>query len=125
MAGISQGCLGVGRPFCCISQSAGEWELPGGRLEATDAGPVEALKREMSEELGLDVTVGPMLDSWIYDVEGKRVLILTYRCEGEQPAGLSHSDEHIAVALLDEAELADLDIPAGYLRSIRVVVEVP
>ena len=99
-----------------------EWELPGGRLDATDASPEDALRREMAEELGLEVTVGAMIDSWIYDVEGKRVLIVTYSCQATEPESLTHSDEHTAVALMTLADLERASIPEGYLRSIGAVV---
>lgn len=99
-----------------------EWELPGGRLDATDPGPVEALRREMMEELGLAVEVGPAIDSWIYDVEGRRVLILTYRCQAPEPTRLAHSDEHTMVSTFTPEELATERLPAGYLRSIRTAL---
>ena len=99
-----------------------EWELPGGRLDAADDGPVEALRREMMEELSLDVRVGPAVDSWIYDVEGRRVLILTYECEAVEPSNLAHSDEHTRVAALTLKQLASESIPAGYVRSITAAL---
>ncbi len=95
-----------------------EWELPGGRLDASDASPEAALRREMAEELGLDVEVGPLIDTWIYDVEHTRVLILTFACTAVRPATLTCSDEHVAVAELDLAALRRESIPDGYLRSI-------
>lgn len=102
-----------------LENGRGEWELPGGRLDATDASPVAALRREMREELGIEVVVGALVDSWIYDVAGRRVLILTHRCAAERPSRLEHSDEHQRVAELTLAELEGAPIPAGYLRSIR------
>ncbi|MEE9415231.1 MAG: NUDIX domain-containing protein [Acidimicrobiales bacterium] len=116
-----KGVLGWGNRFVVLRNHRGEWELPGGRLEATDHGPVETVRRELCEEIGLDVAVGSLVDSWVYKVEGKSVLILTYRCEADEPEELQHSDEHTEVALMDLAGLADLLIPAGYLRSIREV----
>ena len=104
-----------------LRNDRGEWELPDGRLEPSDASPQDALRREIGEELGLDAEIGTPLDSWIYDVEGKRVLIVTYACTASRPAVLSHSDEHTEVGLLTPAELADAPIPDGYLRSIESV----
>lgn len=97
----------------------GEWELPGGRLDATDASPEQALQRELHEELGVDAEVGPLVDTWIYDVAGKRVLIMTFACTAERPPNLTHSDEHTDVAELDLDELRAEVIPAGYLHSIE------
>ena len=64
-----------------------------------------------------------MIDSWIYDVAGKRVLILTYACTASRPAVLSHSDEHTEVGVLTAAELANANIPSGYLQSINTVFD--
>lgn len=99
-----------------------EWELPGGRLDATDASPEAALQREMQEELGLDVEVGAPIDSWIYDVGGKRVLIVAYACTADRPSTLEFSHEHVAVAELTPEQLRSEPIPAGYLRSIDAAV---
>lgn len=43
----------------------GRWLMPGGGAELADS-PRQACKRELSEELGLDITVGPLLAvDWI------------------------------------------------------------
>jgi len=54
-----------------------EWELPGGRLEK-DETPEQAVTRELEEELGAIIQVGRLIDSWVYHVTGKDVLILAY-----------------------------------------------
>lgn len=113
-----KGVLAWGGRVVVLRNGRGEWELPGGRLETSDPGPEAALRREIAEELGLQAEVGPLVDSWVYDVEGKRVLILTYACQAPPPGQLVLSDEHTEVGLLTPAELADEPIPAGYLRSI-------
>lgn len=117
-----KGVLSWDNQVVVLRNDRDEWELPGGRLDATDANPVDALRREMQEELGLDVEVGPLIDSWIYDVEGKRVLILTYSCTAGRPGELRHSDEHLAVAEFTIDELRSEPLPGGYLRSIEAVL---
>jgi len=114
-----KGVLGWEGSVVVLRNNRDEWELPGGRLDATDASPAAALRREMHEELGLDVEVGPLVDSWIYDVEGKRVLILTYSCNAERPAELGYSDEHTDVAEFTLDALRSESIPEPYLRSIE------
>jgi 8-oxo-dGTP pyrophosphatase MutT (NUDIX family) len=113
-----KGVVGWDGQVVVLRNRRGEWELPGGRLDATDASPEAALRREMVEELRLEVEVGPLVDSWVYDVEGKRVLILTFACTAERPIELVHSDEHVDVREFELERLRREPIPVGYLRSI-------
>src|SRR3989442_5494050 len=44
-----------------------EWELPGGKLELGET-PEDCVAREIAEEVGLHVKIGPLLDSWVYHI---------------------------------------------------------
>lgn len=118
-----KGVLSWNGDVVVLRNRRGEWELPGGRLDAADASPEAALRREMQEELGLDVEVGPLVDSWIYDVAGKRVLVLTYACTAARPDVVSHSDEHVDAGEFDLDTLRDEPLPRGYLRSIQAALD--
>ena len=114
-----KGVLGWDDQVVLLRNERNEWELPGGRLESGDASLSDTLQRELHEELGVDAVVEQLLDTWIYEpVPGRRVVIVTYRCEAERPARLHHSDEHSAVGLFHVESLGELALPDGYRRSI-------
>lgn len=96
-----------------------EWELPGGRIELGET-PEQCVAREIAEETQWTVVTGPILDSWMYYIEPVRkyVFIVTYGCYpngGDIPV---LSDEHKEVGLFGESEVAGLNMPDGYKRSI-------
>lgn len=102
-----------------------EWELPGGKLELGER-PEECVGREIEEELGLRVRVGPILDAWLYHIaDGADVLIVTYGCLPEPFARVRHSAEHRVVGWFTLAELDALAMPDGYRRSIRAWADDP
>jgi len=96
-----------------------EWELPGGRLEPGEQ-PEQALVREIAEEMGIEVTCGPILDSWLYDIAGQgQVFIVTYACLLVRPMPLQVSHEHKELRLFAPRFIEGLPMPAGYVASIR------
>jgi ADP-ribose pyrophosphatase YjhB (NUDIX family) len=96
-----------------------EWELPGGRLEIGET-PQECVAREVEEETGWRVRVGPVLDTWLYHVESmnRHVFIATYGCHPTATADIVVSNEHVAAGLVTETDLPALNLPDGYRRSI-------
>ena len=71
--------FGTGRCGCCAT-NATSGNCPGGKLELGE-NPVDCLRREIAEETGWAVTVGPILDAWQYHIhDGVDVLIVTYGC---------------------------------------------
>ena len=102
-----------------LENERGEWELPGGRIEAGED-PEICLAREFAEEVGIRVAVKRILDSWIYEVlPARHVVIVTYGVERLDNAALRLSCEHRRFGVFRLDELDRLPMPEGYRRSIR------
>jgi 8-oxo-dGTP pyrophosphatase MutT (NUDIX family) len=102
-----------------LKNERAEWELPGGKLELGEE-PRACVAREITEETGLPVTVGPILDAWQYHIrDGADVLIVTYGCYPLGTQSPAISDEHSAMGFFALAEVDTLTMPAGYKDSVR------
>ncbi|HZV65257.1 MAG TPA: NUDIX domain-containing protein [Telluria sp.] len=106
-----------GGEIVLLMNDRGEWELPGGRIEIGESSQ-QCLAREIAEELGLSVTVGAPLDTYLFEViPGKRVFIATYACTLLGAYAPAISDEHTRVGLFAPDALP-ANLPDGYRESI-------
>lgn len=115
-----KGVVFFGEEVVLLENERQEWELPGGKIEPGEQ-PGPCVVREIAEELGIEVSLAGILDSWMYDIQGQvEVLIVTYLCVALSPrSALRCSHEHKRLGLFDAAGLAELTMPEGYRASIR------
>ena len=59
------------------------WEFPGGKVEEGED-PRGALRRELKEELDVEVEVGRLFDAVFYSYPEYPILLLVYRCRVEK-----------------------------------------
>lgn len=86
------------------------WEFPGGKVESGES-PEEALRREIREELEVDVNVGDLIDTIEYDYP---TFHLSMKCFARTIAvGSPHLLEHEASKWLTAMQLGSVDwLPA-------------
>ena len=81
------------------------WELPGGKVEAGE-GDEQALAREIEEELGVRVEVGPCLGESVVDQGPRRIRLVAYRCTLSR--GTPRPREHDAVRWITARDFSAL-----------------
>jgi 8-oxo-dGTP pyrophosphatase MutT (NUDIX family) len=114
-----KGVLVVEGHVVLLRNARTEWELPGGRVEPGED-HVRALAREFLEELALRVSVGQLLDSYLFEViPARHVRIVTYACQLIGEFAPRVSEEHSGYGLWPVDRLAEISLPHGYRRSVE------
>ena len=97
------------------------WEIPGGRMNIEEE-PREAVAREISEELGIAITVGAVvhMEQFIQGNEGKRAFVIVYECQMIDSAQeISMSEAEICeIAWVTAEELPKYPLFSEYKRAL-------
>ena len=100
------------------SHLAGLWEFPGGKRHP-DESLEECLRREIKEELDLDVEVGEKLEEVVYAYADRQVTLHFFTCRIS--AGFPRSNEGQAIAWVRPSEFSRYRFPpadAGLLNRL-------
>jgi 8-oxo-dGTP diphosphatase len=96
-----------------------KWEFPGGKLEPDEL-PEAALKREILEELGVEIEIGSALQASEYSYDGIRTIrlipFLASIIDGNEPKAHEHSE----IRWVPNSELMQLDWAAA---DVPIVIE--
>lgn len=86
------------------------WEFPGGKVEPGES-PEDALRREIREELEVDVNVGDLIETIEYDYPAFHLSMKCFACT--IAGGNLHLLEHEAAKWLSSSQLESVDwLPA-------------
>lgn len=100
-------CRPLGTPL------AGSWEFPGGKRQPGEA-PLAALKRELDEELGIEVLDAEPVLTLVHDYPDKRIRLDVWhvrRYDGQVTARDGQPLRWVTVAECRQLELLEADWP--------------
>ena len=95
---------------------AGLWEFPGGKREPGETFE-DCLARELMEELGIETTIGPLVESITHVYPEKTVRLNFYRCQWlrHEPRTLGCAD----IRWVSRSDLAQFQFPPADERLLE------
>ncbi|MBX9792779.1 MAG: NUDIX domain-containing protein [Burkholderiaceae bacterium] len=97
-----------------------KWEFPGGKVEAGES-PERALERELLEELGLHIEVGPELGTFRVSQPQRRIALQCHWCS--IVSGDLQLSAHSEVRWLTTDELPALDWALPDVPAVQLILE--
>lgn len=95
-----------------------EWSLPGGRLEANDRDPIVALRREVKEELGLEIRNCQAFDVSIIKDKYQIKYCVYFLVEAKNLSKLKISPEHSSYKWIDAKVAKGMKFEDKMIRKI-------
>ena len=95
----------VGKRSILKKHGAGMWELPSGRIEENESIAM-GLRREVREELGIEILRYDIIDAYVFDRGGKNMTLLTYYCDYYRK--IERSEEHSELRWVDPKQALEL-----------------
>lgn len=100
----------------------GQWEFPGGKLEAGET-PEACLRRELTEEFGVDTKIGAFICSSKFEYKHLPIELLAYRAE--HLSGEFKLNDHERIEWVVPADLPKYDFCSADLPVVEILRSAP
>lgn len=103
------------------STFGGKWEFPGGKLEDNET-PEECLKRELTEEFGIESEIGEFICSTRHPINCQTTIDLAaYRVS--HISGVFCLNDHDEIRWIERSELNQYDFPEADYTIVKRLME--
>lgn len=98
---------------------ANKWEFPGGKLEPNET-PEQCLKRELTEEFGIETKIGKLLATSIHEYAHIKIKLMAY--EVDYISGEFILNDHKAIKWLSKEDLIIYDLASADMPILNKIL---